>query len=75
MRKSTAFRNKKRNFHFPAIIVLTALIVCSLSVYASETEKHGAIIRLDDDGYLYYMNCEKDYYGPEVMDAMRKIKP
>ena len=56
-----------------AVIMLIALIICSMSVYASETEKQGAIIRLDNDGYLYYMDYEKDYYGREVMDAMRKI--
>ena len=57
----------------PAVIMLIALIFCSMSVYASKTEKQGAIIRLDDDGYLYYMDYEKDYYSREVMDAMRKI--
>ena len=56
-----------------AVIMLIALIFCSMSVYASKTEKQGAILQLDDDGYLYYMDYEKDYYGREVMDAMRKI--
>lgn len=56
-----------------AVIILIALIFCSMSVYASKTEKQGAILRLDDDGYLYYMDYEKDYYSREVMDAMRKI--
>ena len=73
MGKSAAFRNIKQNCHISAVIMLIALIFCSMSVYASKAEKQGAIIRLDDDGYLYYMDYEKDYYGREVMDAMRKI--
>ena len=73
MGKSADFRNIKQNYYMSAVIMLIALIFCSMSVYASETEKQGAIIRLDDDGYLYYMDYEKDYYGREVMDAMRKI--
>ena len=36
-------------------------------------DDHAAVTRLDDDGYLYYMDYTKDYYGSEVMDAMRKI--
>ena len=72
MGTSNTFRNKKRNCHLPSVIMLIALMFCSLPVFASETGKHNAVIRLDDDGYLYYMDYENDYYGPEVMDAMRK---
>ena len=55
---------KNRNF----MIVLTAiaLIACLLSGCGSST-------RLDDEGYLYYMDYTKDYYGKDVMDAMRKV--
>ena len=56
MGKSADFRNIKQNYYMSAVIMLIALIFCSMSVYASETEKQGAIIRLDDDGYLYYMD-------------------
>lgn len=28
--------------------------------------------RLDEDGYLYYMDYTGDYYGPHVIEAMRK---
>ena len=34
---------------------------------------HAGITRLDDEGYLYYMDYTKDYYGKDVMDAMRKV--
>lgn len=66
-------RKRKWNCCFPTVIMVIVLGFCSLSAGASETGKQGAVIRLDEDGYLYYMDYEKDYYGPEVMDAMRKI--
>ena len=62
---------KKREF----MIVLSAiaLIACLLSGCGSSTGAHAGIIRLDDEGYLYYMDYTKDYYGKDVMDAMRKV--
>lgn len=33
----------------------------------------GVLTRLDDKGYLYYMDYQKDYYSPKVMNIMRKI--
>lgn len=39
---------------------------------AAEQSRSHAIACLDDDGYLYYMDYALDYYGPEVMDALRK---
>lgn len=32
---------------------------------------HREVVRLDEDGYLYYMDYTKDYYGPEVIDKLR----
>ncbi len=29
--------------------------------------------RLDDDGYLYYMDYTGDYYGPEGRESLRLI--
>ena len=57
------------------MIVLSAiaLIACLLSGCGSSTGAHAGIIRLDDEGYLYYMDYTKDYYGKDVMDAMRKV--
>lgn len=62
---------KNRNF----MIVLTAiaLIACLLFGCGSSTGTHAGITRLDDEGYLYYMDYTKDYYGKDVMDAMRKV--
>jgi hypothetical protein len=59
-------------YYLTALIVIT-LMVISISGCASEPEKQDAVTRLDDDGYLYYMDYTKDYYGSEVMNAMRKI--
>ena len=63
---------KKREF----MIVLSAiaLIACPLYGCGSSTGAHAGITRLDDEGYLYYMDYTKDYYGKDVMDAMRKGK-
>ena len=58
---------------FPAALMAVALIILPLSGCSSGAEKQDAVFRLDDDGYLYYMDYTKDYYSPEVMDAMRKI--
>ena len=48
---------KNRNF----MIVLTAiaLIACLLSGCGSSTGAHAGITRLDDEGYLYYMDYTK----------------
>ena len=32
-----------------------------------------SVTKLDNDGYLYYMDYAKDYYSPEVIDALRKV--
>ena len=58
---------------FLAALILCMLSACPLSALASGDEAPAAVTRLDDDGYLYYMDYTKDYYSPEVMDAMRKI--
>ena len=59
---------KKREF----MIVLSAiaLIACPLYGCGSSTGAHAGITRLDDEGYLYYMDYTKDYYGKDVMDAI-----
>ena len=70
MRKST---DLTKSAHMLAAFMVIVLIFSPLSVCTSEAGGQDAVIRLDDDGYLYYMNYTKDYYSPEVMDAMRKI--
>ena len=56
-----------------AALMAIVLIILPLSGGSSETEKQDAVLRLDDEGYLYYMDYTKDYYAPEIMDAMREI--
>lgn len=68
----------KRTFLIKTVCFLTALTaiatpVHAFSFYVSDPDDHAGVKRLDDDGYLYFMDYTKDYYGPEVMDAMRKI--
>lgn len=58
---------------FLTALLMIALIAVPLSSCASGNEDQPAVTRLDDDGYLYYMDYTKDYYGPDVIDAMRKI--
>ena len=64
---------KRRNRCFFQAIIALALIVSSLTACASEPAKPRVAARLDEEGYLYYMDYVKDYYSTEVMDAMRKI--
>ena len=63
----------RKRASYPAVLMVMVLILSPLTGYASEAEKQDIVIRLDDDGYLYYMDYTKDYYSPEVLDAMREI--
>ena len=65
--------NIRLKLRMSVLILMFVLSICSVSACASEAGKHGAVIRLDDEGYLYYMDYEKDYYGSEVMEAMREV--
>ncbi len=64
---------KRLSWFFTAALTAVVLVGFCPSACASETENHGGLTRLDDDGYLYFMDYKKDYYSPEVMDAMRKL--
>ena len=70
MKKRTDLISKV--YYLTALIAI-ALMAISISGCASKPKKQGAVTRLDDDGYLYFMDYTKDYYSSEVMDAMRKI--
>ena len=62
------------------IAVLTFLITgCGLNISVvsngtdqSDVSGQREVIRLDEDGYLYYMDYTKDYYGSDVIDALKK---
>lgn len=70
MRKRNDLITKAR---FLIALITIVLFVITLPACSSDSDKQVAVKRLDDDGYLYYMDYTKDYYGPEVIDAMRKI--
>ena len=63
----------KRFLSMVMTIMLAASSVVVFTGCGSSTGTHADITRLDDDGYLYYMDYTKDYYGKDVMDAMRKV--
>ena len=63
----------RKRASYPAVLMVIVLMLSPLTGYASEAEKQDIVIRLDDDGYLYYMDYTKDYYSPEVLDAMREL--
>ena len=48
---------------FLASLIALVLLFNTLSVYSSDNENPVAVRRLDDDGYLYYMDYTKDNYG------------
>ena len=62
------------------IAVLTFLITgCGLNISVvnngtdqSDVSGQREVIRLDEDGYIYYMDYTKDYYGSDVIDALKK---
>ena len=62
-----------KRMSFLKTLMVIVLMIIPLSGSLSESEKQDTIFRLDDDGYLYYMDYTEDYYAPEVMDAMREI--
>ena len=66
-------KNLIRIASFLIALIAGVLVAGPLSICASGEGNHAIVTRLDDAGYLYYMEYTKDYYGPEVMDAMRKI--
>ena len=40
----------------------------------SQSPAQREVVRLDEEGYLYYMDYTKDYYGSDVIDALRKAE-
>ena len=51
------------------LIVLTALALILPVSMAEEM----TLSRLDDDGYLYFMDYTGDYYSPRVIDTLRSV--
>lgn len=68
---------KKISLFLPILLTVTAAILLLISVSGGSSGSGDAsaitqIRRLDEDGYLYYMDYDKDYYSSEVLDEMRK---
>ena len=72
MRKIDDLIRKRMNCLLLTVLISISSIVCSPSLHAAEAGDQSIITRLDDDGYLYYMDYEKDYYSPEVINVMRE---
>ena len=53
-------------------VLLIALVALALLLPASLAEEM-SLSRLDDDGYLYFMDYTGDYYSPGVFDALRRV--
>lgn len=53
-------------------VFLIALVAVALLVPVSLAEEM-SLSRLDDDGYLYYMDYTGDYYSPSVFDTLRRV--
>ncbi len=53
---------------------MTLFLLLQLSCWGCAANKtvEKPIHRLDDDGYLYYMDYTEDYYAPEVMQEMEE---
>ena len=61
MRKQAALIWKRLNWLVMIAFMGIALVNCAQSVCASGTGSRGVLTRLDDKGYLYYMDYQKDY--------------
>ena len=56
------------------IIIMTGCGANTPAQVTSETEDESIqrdVIRIDKDGFLYYMNYTKDYYSTEMMNTLR----
>ena len=56
-----------------SVMIALVMTICLLSGCSSEPGKQSGVVRLDDDGYLYYMDFTEDYYAPEVMKGLEKV--
>ncbi|MBQ6481137.1 MAG: linear amide C-N hydrolase [Anaerolineaceae bacterium] len=55
------------------IIVLAAICMTGFGCGTASAENvQREVVRLDEDGYLYYMDYTKDYYGTDVIDKLRE---
>ena len=52
-------------------LMITVLFIASSHALSEESRSH-SIFRLDEEGYLYYMEYTQDYYGPEVMNTLKE---
>ena len=52
--------------------LMIAVLFCVFPYALSEGARSHSIFRLDEEGYLYYMDYTMDYYGPEVMNALKE---
>ena len=58
---------------FFKIIVLFAICMTGFGCGSSSAQNvQREVVGLDEDGYLYYMDYTKDYYGPDVIDKLRE---
>ena len=64
---------KKRNSFIYQAVMALVLLALPLTACPAEAAGPAALTRLDEDGYLYYMDCTEDYYSKDAMDAMRRI--
>lgn len=55
---------------FPAVIVVAMMAMMLFPGIALAQES--SVIRLDEDGYLYYMDYTRDYYDSETIEVLRK---
>ena len=62
MRRMPAFRS----------VLLIVLVSLALILPVSMAEEM-TLSRLDDDGYLYFMDYTGDYYSPRVIDTLRSV--
>ena len=52
---------------------MTLILVLTLLTGCGQIEEK-PVRRIDEGGYLYYMEYEKDYYGKEVMDKLKELR-
>ena len=54
-------------------VLLAVLLLCAAGAAYASSSAQREVVRLDHNGYLYYMDYTKDYYGPDVIEALKSV--
>lgn len=63
---------RKLHWHLVIVTICCAFALFGCALAPAGSVASGGLTRLDNDGYLYYLDYDKDYYSDEVMQALKE---